>query len=68
MKFFSQIEEGKDNFLDASKHTGLLKACHVEKAIATLRSNNIRKTKPKQAQQVPNRDAIYELMREMSGY
>ena len=69
LKFFSQIEEGKDNFLDSTKHTGLLKACHVEQAIQTLRDNNIKKKWPG-AEASPRTDvtALVELMKELQSH
>ncbi len=69
LKFFSQIEEGKDNFLDSTKHTGLLKACHVEQAIQTLRDNNIKKKWPG-AEASPRTDvtALVEVMKELQSH
>ena len=67
LKFFSQIEEGKDNFLDSSKHVGLLKACHVKQAISTLRENNIKKHIP--TPENHDRDAMLaELMRSLQSH
>jgi len=63
LKFFCQIEEGKDHFLDSDKQIGLLKAIHVKSAIDTLRDNNIKKQMPTQPERKPGLEALAELLK-----
>ena len=62
LKFFCQIEEGKDHFLDNDKQVGLLKAVHVKAAIGTLRDNNIKKHVPEQSS-APSMEALAQLLK-----